>query len=269
MSRSRSLVQGFVLLWVWFLIAPAWPAPPTPAPPSAEQSDCVPSKFRIALDIGHYRAAPGATSATGVVEYDYNLALAQRMLAVLRTAGFTAVTLIGEAGTPLRLEGRTQTAQAAGAALFVSFHHDSVQPRYLSTWIVDGKSERYSDVFHGYSLFVSDSNRRPTESKAFARLLGEALLGEGLTPSLHHAEPIPGEGRQLLDPRLGLYRFDGLAVLRTAMMPAVLLESAIIVNRAEELRVRSGEYHKKVVAAVVKAVSSYCAGHPPSLPGQH
>jgi N-acetylmuramoyl-L-alanine amidase len=226
-----------------------------------EHPGCVPGRFRIALDIGHYRAAPGATSATGVSEFDYNLALARKVGPALNAAGFTAITLVGEAGTPLQLQERTRIAQAAGAVLFISLHHDSVQPRYLTNWTVDGRSERYSDMFHGYSIFVSDRNRDPVSSLTFAKLLGEALLSTGLTPSLHHAEPIEGEGRPLLDSRLGIYRFDGLMVLRTATMPAVLLESAVIVNRAEEQRVKTGEYHAKVVSALVQAVRSYCTGY--------
>lgn len=235
------------------------PVSPTTLVTATSQSGCVGSSYRIAIDIGHYRAAPGATSANGVSEFDYNLALAQRLLPALNSAGFTAVTLIGEAGTTLRLEERTRIATRAGAALFVSLHHDSVQPRYLFTWIVGTKPHKYSDTFHGFSVFVSERNQMSSESVIFARVLGEALLNEGLTPTLHHAEPIFGEGRPLLDARLGLYRFDGLLVLRKATMPAVLLESAVIVNRTEEQRVRSGEYHAKVVGALVTAISSYCA----------
>ena len=84
----------------------------------------------------------------------------------------------------------------------------------------DSKPEHYSDNFHGYSVFVSDRNPYPAESLQFAELFGEALFAEGLTPSLHHTEPIPGEGKLLIDKRLGLYRFDNLVVLSSASMPA-------------------------------------------------
>jgi N-acetylmuramoyl-L-alanine amidase len=42
---------------------------------------------------------------------------------------------------------------------------------------------------------------------------------------LHHAEPVAGESRELIDRALGIYRYDELAVLRTATMPAVLFEA--------------------------------------------
>ena len=65
----------------------------------------------------------------------------------------------------------------------------------------------------------------------------------------------------LLDPSLGIYRFDELMVLRGATMPALLLESAVIVNRDEEQAIRAGTYHPKVVAALVQAIGQYCARH--------
>ncbi|SDR16289.1 N-acetylmuramoyl-L-alanine amidase [Rhizobiales bacterium GAS113] len=231
-----------------------------PAEQPAPRS-CQPALFRVALDIGHDRAKPGAISATGVTEFEYNLSLGHAVIAGLRQAGFGAAFLVGESGTPQPIERRTKIAMDAGAVLLVSLHHDSVQPRYLSEWTVDGRLQHYSDNFHGYSVFISGKNGHQQGSKEFAVLLGEALLGQGLTPSLHHAKKIPGENRPLLDARLGVYRFNDLEVLKTASMPAVLLETGIIVNRKEEQEIRNGPYHKRIVAALVHAIRSFCSMH--------
>ena len=85
--------------------------------------------------------------------------------------------------------------------------------------------------FAGFSIFVSQRNPRYEESLRCAKAIGEALVAAGEKPSLYHAEPIAGENRPLLDRRLGVHRFDGLAVLKTATMPAVLVEAGVIVNR--------------------------------------
>ena len=219
---------------------------------------CDPARFRVALDIGHSRANPGSTSARGVPEYEYNLQLARQVSAGLTGAGFTAQTMIGAMGVAIGLLDRTALAKQSGAQLFLSLHHDSVQPQYLQAWDVQGTPQRYTDRFSGHSVFMSALNVQAAASQQFAVLLGEALRRQGMTPSLHHAEPIPGEGRPLLDARLGLFRFDGLAVLRTAAMPAVLLEAAIIVNPVDEQRVRSGEVSRQVSAAVTAAVRQFC-----------
>ena len=276
-SGFRAVRACAAILAVVALGASASARDPTPPPPvgsaatveRAAPAGCRPAGFRVALDIGHYEARPGALSATGVTEFTYNLSLAQRVLAALRQAGFTAAFLIGESGAPLPLERRTAIAADAGAVLFVSLHHDSVQPQYLSQWIVDGHPQHYSDLFHGYSVFISGKNPHEPESRAFATILGAALLARGLTPSLHHAEKIAGENRPLLDPRIGLYRFDDLVVLKTARMPAVLLESGIIVNRAEEQQIRNGDYHQRVTAALVDAIEEFCKIYPPNQAPPH
>ena len=95
--------------------------------------------------------------------------------------------------------------------------------------------------------------------KRLRLVIGAALLAGGFAPSLYHAEPIPGEGRPLLDRRLGILRFDKLVVLRTAAMPAVLLEAAVIVNRQEEEEARGPAFLKRMAAAVTRAVLQFCS----------
>ncbi len=214
--------------------------------------------FRVAIDVGHTLSQPGATSAGGIPEFQYNRRLAEAVSAALARVGIATV-LIGIEGTPLRLEERAKRASAADASLFLSLHHDSVQPQYLSTWTTGGRVHVYSDVFHGYSVFVSGQGGQPSESLRFALLLGSSLIESGFTPSLHHAEPIKGEGRPLVDRHLGVYRFDQLAVLRTAPMPAALLEAAIIVNRQEEEKVQSRAFLDRMAAVVTGSVQRFCS----------
>ena len=218
---------------------------------------CGPGRFKVALDVWHTLSQPGATSARGRTEFEFNQRLARAVQAHLAARSIAAV-LIGEAGGPMPLVQRTRLAQAAGASLFLSLHHDSVQPQYLSTWVVDGQVQSYSDVFRGYSVFVSESGGQPRDSLRFAALLGAGLRGAGFRPSLHHAEPIPGEGRPVVDAGLGIMRFDGLAVLRTAAMPAVLLEAGIIVNRGEEEAMRTPTVVERLAEVVADAVRGYC-----------
>lgn len=226
------------------------------ATPAATRCDR--STLKVALDIGHDKTRPGAISARGITEFSYNHALAELALTALKANGFTAAFLIGESGSPMSLGRRSQIAQEENAALFISLHHDSAQKQYFSEWTFDGHQYPYSDRFHGYSIFVSNSSRWATASLELATLLGRALKAKGLTPSPHHAEAISGENRAVLDPTLGIYAFDGLAVLRSATMPALLLESGLIVNRDEEQAIQAGTYHPKVVAALVEAISKYC-----------
>lgn len=214
----------------------------------------------VALDPGHSRDRLGATSARGVGEWFFNRALTEQVAASLTAQGVEAV-VINPAGGPIGLKDRTRQAAEAGADLFLSIHHDSVQPQYLTPWQVDGKARSYSDRFAGFGVFVSGRNTGFAASQSFGQDLADALLAAGLRPSLHHAEPIPGENRPLLDARRGIYRYDDLVVLHSAPIPAVLLEAAVIVNREEESRAITPAFRDQVAGAVTQAVTAFCRKH--------
>lgn len=234
------------------------------AGPVAAQSACDRKAFRIALDIGHDRSHPGATSARGATEFSYNLSLSELVLHALQENGFISTFRIGETGAPISLNSRPAQAKAGHADVFVSLHHDSAQQQYFSTWTYNGRMLPFSDEFHGFSIFVSTSSSLSKANLTLATDLGRALRAQGLTPSLHHAALVEGEGRTLLNADLGIYRFDQLAVLRGASMPALLLESGVIVNRDEEQAIRTGGYHPKIASALVRALTEFCAQSGPT-----
>jgi N-acetylmuramoyl-L-alanine amidase len=154
---------------------------------------------------------------------------------------------------------RAERANALGVNLFLSIHHDDVQNFYHAKWTYNGTAHLFSERFSGYSLFVSRENRHYEDSLVFAKLLGAALMGHGMRYSPHHAEAIPGEGRQLLDRQVGIYLYDQLVVLKSTEAPAVLLEAGIIVNRVEELVLSSPEGRVSISAAVLEAVNQFCS----------
>jgi N-acetylmuramoyl-L-alanine amidase len=211
----------------------------------------------VALDVGHSRASAGATSARGIGEWHFNQKLAIHLAETLINGGIT-VHVVNPGGDAIALKARPQSALAAGADLLLSVHHDSVQPHYLMPWTWQGRQHRYSDHFSGYGLFVSGKNAAFTASRRVAADLADSLRQSGLKPSLHHAEPISGENRPLLDAERGIYQYDDLVVLKYALMPAVLIEAGLIVNRDEELRVSQPEYQAMLATAVLGAVKAHC-----------
>jgi N-acetylmuramoyl-L-alanine amidase len=225
-----------------------WPALAGAASPSC----------RIAIDVGHDRALPGATSARGRPEWEFNIALARRFDAALTKAGIPHV-LMNPDGATISLADRPARAETENASLLIALHHDSVQPKYLSNWQWGGMTRQFSDDFHGFGLFVSAKNPEFEASQAVAKDIADGLLAAALTPSLHHAEPIAGEDRPLLDAARGIYRYDDLVVLKRSSMPAVLVEAGVIVNRDEELTVEMPAYQDKIAAALTAAASRHCA----------
>jgi N-acetylmuramoyl-L-alanine amidase len=223
---------------------------------TAQEPSRAAAKHIVALDIGHTPSHPGAISATGIPEYEFNKTVVTKInVALAKTE--TIQPYIIASSNELTLAGRTRLAAAHGAELFIAIHHDSAQDKYLRTWTVNGKTESYSEDFSGYGVFVSHRNAQPDASLEFAELLGASMAAEGFRFSRHHAEAIKGENREIVDADAGVYRFDDLIVLRTAQMPAALLECGVIVNRVEEKSLLTSERQEKIAQAVRNAVIEY------------
>jgi len=198
------------------------------------------------VDVGHYAAEPGVVSATGVPEFEYNLALARDVRSEIEKLGLKA-RLIGERGDYAVLHHRTRDAR--GADLLVSIHHDSVKERFLAD----------ADGFSGFSLFISKFNPKAEKSLACASAIGAKLRGAGFAPSRYHADPVLGESRPFADEQNGVHHYDNLAVGRSAAMAAVLLEAGVIVNRDEERRMRDPENRRRIAVAVAEGVRACLA----------
>ncbi|WP_374261293.1 N-acetylmuramoyl-L-alanine amidase [Zoogloea sp.] len=185
----------------------------------------------VAVDVGHFLAKPGATSAYGVPEFEYNQSLAAVIATRLEADG-VPVRLIGYRGEMEDLYARAPQAEAAGAGFLLSVHHDSVKAEFQQPWVWEGRQQMYSEYASGFSLFVSRKNPRLAESLDCASAIGAALRQAGLHPTPHHAEAA-GIGRPWADETNGVYYYDNLVVLRTATVPAVLLEAGVIVHPRE------------------------------------
>jgi N-acetylmuramoyl-L-alanine amidase len=224
-------------------------------------ASCQPANFRVVLDVGHTVAVPGAISAHGVPEYQFNLQLATAAKAALVAAGFDkTVLLITEKPPPLGLFERAFRANAMAADLFIAIHHDSVPDSMLQTWQYDGKQLRYNDSYAGYAIFMAYGNGDRAGSLQFGELLGAALQARGLGYTPHYTFALMGNRRrELLDSDTGVYRYDQLVVLKETHMPAVLLEAGSIINRGEELALASPQRQALEGAAIAAAVEDFCA----------
>jgi N-acetylmuramoyl-L-alanine amidase len=239
-------------------------AEPPASPVKTDAAVCARPDFRVVLDVGHTAKSPGAKSARGVDEFDFNLRLARQIDQALHEAGFArTILMVSEGRANQSLYARVARANELSANLLLSIHHDSVPDRFLEKWQYDGKKETFSDRFKGHSIFVSDDNLDPKDSLLFASMLGQQLKSRGLQYTPHYTESFMGRWRRaLLDAVAGVYRYDTLFVLKKTQVPAALLEAGSIANRDEELVMASPERQQLIGAAVVDAVDSFCAAQP-------
>jgi N-acetylmuramoyl-L-alanine amidase len=195
----------------------------------------------VAVDVGHYHAEPGVISYSGFPEFEFNLRLASELQRKLEEDGMR-VRMIGDQGNLIFLNHRTRAA--AGADLFLSIHHDSVREHLLPR----------REAFAGFSLFISRHNPQLEKSLACASAIGAELRAAGMTPSRYHADPVIGENRPFADELNGVHYYDNLGVAKTAKMPAVLIESGVIINRDEEARMNDPAVRARITGAIAHGV---------------
>ena len=222
--------------------------------------------YVVAIDVGHTKASPGAISVRGRPEYEFNREIArqleERLKETNKEGGATIKPFIISSEKPMALPARTKIAASKNADLFVSIHHDSAQDQYLEEREVNGKEERFTNEFSGYSVFVSRKNPRYAESLDVARRIGRAMQSAKFKFAKHHHEKIAGENRPFADEDAGVYAFDDLVVLKTASMPAVLVECGVIVNPKEEQALLKKDTQATITAAIVRGIRDHFANAP-------
>jgi len=242
-------------------------------PPVAQASGARP--LRIFVDIGHsvtrdssgQVSGTGAQSAHGVGEFFFNRRMAQAVAKALHDSTDAVVILHNQDGSERGIRSRTALAREQGADLFLSIHHDAAKPHQLSRWRWAGKERSYCDTIKGYGLFVHDSCAGFPKALSLARGIGRSLRASGLEPNLLHADPVEGEGRELLDTAAGVYR-AGFGVLTSATMPSILIECGVIVNRDQERILETDAYRERFAARVASAVRQWIrAGTPDDREG--
>lgn len=198
----------------------------------------------VVLDVGHSKSRPGAISASGVPEFEFNLRLAVAVSHELAARGIEVITSGAEEyHVPLA----ERTAETKGAALFVSLHHDSLQQMFID----EGVSEHY----WGFSVFVSQKNRHWERSVKCASSVGQQMLFAGEVPSLFHAMNIPGENRPFVDKQRGVHRYDDLVVLKRSLAPAILVEAGVIANPNEDKRLATDKTAKRLGQAIAEGIA--------------
>jgi N-acetylmuramoyl-L-alanine amidase len=179
---------------------------------------------RIAVDPGH--PGGGSRGPTGFFEGDANLAIAQRLVQLLRAEGAVPV-LVRPDGEPVGLYERTRRAREAGAEVFVSIHNNAL-PDGVRPFGREGTSTYY---YHPHSLEL-------------ARAVQEGMLSE----------------MRLRD--LGTL-WGNLAVARDTWMPAVLAEGAFMMMPQHEAALKTAEFQGRYARGVMLGLEAFLRSRAP------
>ena len=225
-------------------LRPAWGEPAAAAAAQSGAPTCDHRAFRVVVDVGHTAGKPGAKSARGADEYDFNLRLAKEIAQKLIDAGFERTVLLITAEAPrVGLFKRAARANAMSADLFLS---DPPRTRCrIPSWRNGSTRAQITPSATGSPAirfsFLSTIPSTAAASRS-ANCSATQLKARGLKYTPHYTEKFMGHRRRVLvDAEAGVYRYDQLVVLRATRMPAVLLEAGSIINRDEELELGTPE----------------------------
>ncbi len=223
---------------------------PTPASPAI-----------IVLDAGHGGKDPGAIGRSGTEEKHVTLAICQAIRSELAARGGIKAVLTRNADDFLPLPERVRLAHEANADFFVSIHADAAPSAYargLSAYTLSDKAsdafsaslakrENAVDAIYGVDLSHTD--------KDTAAILMDLARRHSHNASLTAQRRIVngvGQKMRLLENPM---RSANFAVLRSASVPSVLVETGFLTNRDDENVLRDPKARLRIAKVLADQLS--------------
>lgn len=230
--------------------------------------------FTVAIDAGHGGEDPGALGRRyRTREKDVTLAIARELAYLIqRTPGMRAV-LIRNGDYYIGLRERYAKARKQRADLFISIHADAVPGRHASGSSVYALSEKgatdamakfiadrenTSDLIGGVSIGEMDD--------VLAKVLLDLSQTRTIQDSLIFGGDILAELKRVGPVHTSYVRQAGFMVLKAPDIPSVLIETAFISNPAEERKLRSRAFQRKMARGIFKGIKRYLTRAPAPAP---
>ncbi len=243
--------------------SPALAPPRTAAVPAPKPS--TDDRPVIVIDPGHGGVDPGARSITGTDEKHIALKYALELRRRLTATGRYRVVMTRDKDIFISLGDRREIAQRHGAALFVSVHannHKSNRIRGASVYTLSEKAsdaearslaakENKADIVAGIDL-----SEQPEE---VGEILRDLVQRETMNLSKRFANMLVTDLGKVTRLLRNTHRFAGFAVLKSPVVPSVLVEVGYLSNRAEERLLMSSKHRQSFVGATLRAIDGYFA----------
>lgn len=260
-------------------------SPPAVMPPAPKAVKRPPARAQniyrplIVLDPGHGGHDSGAQKF-GTVEKDVVLAFGKLLRDKLVASGRYRVLMTRDTDRFVDLDERREFAERHKAALFIAIHAD-----YAST-------SASGATIYSLRENVAESLKRSTRSTVRQRVLsgselkpikaeapGEAGAVKSFLADLAQREVDSNKDRtsvfaQSVIEYMGRSttlrdnpdRSAAFRVLKTAQVPAVLIELAYVTNQRDAQNLRSEEWRRKVSQSLMTAIDNYFSDHSTRVP---
>lgn len=215
---------------------------------------------RVILDPGHGGHDPGATGPTGVREKEVVLDLARRLRDHLAARG-VEVLMTRADDTFVSLGGRTRLAAEQQADLFLSIHANASRNKRVHG--VEAYYLREAQDGSGWAWSAAAQAAPPMEGRALDQNRTLKAILWDLAHAEHRREAVElgmrfcRTLREQLQLRSRGVRGARFHVLRTATMPAVLLEIGYLSNPEEERRLADPAFREAMAGALADGALHY------------
>lgn len=218
----------------------------------------------IAVDAGHGGDDVGAIGQSGTYEKNIVMAISRELVTIIdRQKGMRGV-LIREGDYYVGLRTRMLKARDIKADLFISIHADAFRDRRVrgssvyvlsqrgasseaARWLAE--NENASDLVGGVSLDDKDD--------VLKSVLLDLSQTASLDASIDAAESILGALKKFGKVHKREVQHAGFMVLKSPDIPSLLIETAFISNPAEERRLTSAKYRRKLAESIFSGIRAY------------
>lgn len=226
--------------------------------------------FLVAIDAGHGGEDPGAIGRRyRTREKDVTLAIARDLARLVDASPGMRALLIRDGDYYVGLRERFHRARIHRADLFISIHADALPGRQASGSSVYALSEKgatdamakiiadkenAADLVGGVSLSEMDD--------VLAKVLLDLSQTKTIQDSLLLGGDLLTELRRVGPVHTRFVRQAGFVVLKAPDIPSVLVETAFISNPAEERKLRSRRFQRKMAEGILRGIKRYRARTP-------
>ena len=233
----------------------------------------VPSGSRdliIAIDPGHGGKDPGARGRGGLLEKQAVLDIGKRLARLIDAEPGMRAHMTRSDDRFLKLQQRIDSAQKAGADLFVSIHADSFSDRRVrgsTVYVLSDKGatdeaaklladrENSADLIGGVDIKDKDD--------MLASVLVDLSQNASLEASMEVGDLFVGEMSRIGKVRKNRVQQAGFRVLKSPDIPSILVETAFISNAQDESNLKSVQYQQRLARAMHHGIKSYFYANPP------
>lgn len=245
---------------------------PAPKPINSNLRNATGRDLVIAIDAGHGGKDPGAVGKRGAREKDVVLAISKKIAGLInRQKGMKAV-LIRKGDYFLSLGRRVQLAHKHDADLFISIHADAFENSNVRGSSVYTLSNRGATSLAA-KMLAQRENRSDEiggiELKEQSNDLAKVLIDLAQTGSRDASYEVAGsvlsELRRVGKVHNRKVQKAGFAVLKSASIPSILVETAYISNPEEERKLKDSRHQTKLANSIMRGVQRYFKYNP--VPG--